>query len=166
MRMVAEEERVRSLETDIAIMKRDVSQFNLLFAKLDITIEKLGDVSNNISKLLAVHEERIDVLQSIDREMEKKIEVKSKEIRELYSKVESMNTYLVGELASTESKIRDELKTIRTMIESEQVKQTHTLNKISDKVQSIEKWKWTIIGFSVATGWLIDKIPMIFELTK
>lgn len=164
--MVAEEERVRSLETDIAIMKRDVSQFNLLFAKLDITIEKLGDVSNNISKLLAVHEERIDVLQSIDREMEKKIEVKSKEIRELYSKVESMNTYLVGELASTESKIRDELKTIRTMIESEQVKQTHTLNKISDKVQSIEKWKWTIIGFSVATGWLIDKIPMIFELTK
>ena len=166
MRMIAEEERVRSLETDIAILKRDISQFNLLFAKLDITIEKLGDVSNNISKLLAVHEERIDVLQSIDREMEKKIEVKSQEIKELYSKVESMNTYLVGELANTESKIKDELKTIRTMIEAEQAKQIQTLNKISDKVQSMEKWKWTIIGFSVAAGWLIDKIPLLFELTK
>lgn len=166
MRMIAEEERVRSLETDIAILKRDISQFNLLFAKLDITIEKLGDVSNNISKLLAVHEERIDVLQSIDREMEKKIEVKSQEIKELYSKVESMNTYLVGELANTESKIKDELKAIRTMIQAEQLKQEQTLNKISDKVQAIEKWKWTIIGFSVAAGWLIDKIPFLFELTK
>lgn len=164
--MLAEEERVRSLETDIAILKRDISQFNLLFAKLDITIEKLGDVSNNISKLLAVHEERIDVLQSADREIEKKIEIKSQEIKELYSKVESMNTYLVGELANTESKIKDELKAIRGVIEAEQNNQIQTLDKISEKVQAIEKWKWTIIGFSVAAGWLIDKVPVIFELTK
>lgn len=164
--MLAEEERVRSLETDIAIIKRDISQFNLLFAKLDITIEKLGDVSNNISKLLAVHEERIDVLQNVDKEMEKKIEIKSQEIKELYSKVESMNTYLVGELANTESKIKDELKAIRGMIEAEQNNQVQTLDKISEKVQAIEKWKWTIIGFSVAAGWLIDKVPLIFELTK
>lgn len=156
MRMLVEEDRVRSIETDIALLKRDISQFNLLFAKLDITIEKLGDVSNNISKLLAVHEERIDVLQAVDKEMDRKIEIKTQEIKELYTRVESMNNYLVGELNNTEAKIKQDINELKSIVESEQKKQTDTLNKISDKVQSIEKWKWTIIGFSMAAGWLLQ----------
>lgn len=161
---IVEEERVRTLETDMAIIKRDITQFNILFQKLDITIEKLGDVSNNISKLLAVHEERIDVLQSVDRDIERKIDAKSQEIKDLATKVDSLNMYLASELSNTETKIKDEIKGIKTLIEHKQEEQSKSLDDITNKVHHIEKWKWIIVGFAVAGGSLVDKIPNLLGL--
>jgi chromosome segregation ATPase len=162
--MLAEEDRVRTLETEIAILKRDISQYSILFTKIDITIEKLSDVSNNIGKLLAAHEERIDFLHSMDKEMDKKLESKSQEIKELSAKVESMNMYVIGEIANTEVKLKEEIASIKSMIQDKQKEQMDALDDISKKVQHIEKWKWMIIGFAIAAGALTDKLSNFLSL--
>lgn len=46
-----------NLETEVAVLKSDVTRMASLFSRLDTAIEKMGDVSNNIAKMLAVHEE-------------------------------------------------------------------------------------------------------------
>jgi chromosome segregation ATPase len=161
---LVEEERVRTLETDMAIIKRDVTQFNILFQKLDITIEKLGDVSNNISKLLAVHEERIDVLQHVDKDIERKLDVKSQEIKDLSTKVDSMNMYLASELSNTETKIKEEIHSIKKLIEDRHEDHDTSLEEISNKVHHIEKWKWAIVGFAIAGGSIADKIPNLLGM--
>ena len=48
------------VDREIATIKADVAAMGHLFKKLDDAIEKIGEASNNISQILAVHEERLD----------------------------------------------------------------------------------------------------------
>lgn len=157
--MTVDEKRVRDLETDAALIKRDVSQFGTLFAKMDLTIEKTTDVLNKTNQLLAVHEERMDFLQSIDKDMEKKLERTLEEIKSIAVKMESMNMYLIGELTNTDVKIREELKSLNKSLDEDQDKQEARIKKVEDEVKKLERWKWIVIGFSIAATWIIDKIP-------
>ena len=50
---------VKSLDTDIAVIKNEVSQFGQLLNKLETALDKIADVSNNIGQILAVHEQRL-----------------------------------------------------------------------------------------------------------
>ena len=54
--------------TKLAILERDISQITTLFEKLDVTIDKLSQVSTQINQLLAVHDEKIE--RSIKMEQE------------------------------------------------------------------------------------------------
>jgi len=58
-----------NLETEVAVLKSDVNRMASLFSRLDTAIEKMGDVSNNIAKMLAVHEERLSKQDDIDEEL-------------------------------------------------------------------------------------------------
>ncbi len=49
-----------SLDTEVAVLKSDVARMTSLFEKLDTAIERMGDVSNSIARMLAVHEERLN----------------------------------------------------------------------------------------------------------
>ncbi len=57
------------LRTKVALLEKDVVQFTGLFSKLDETLEKLGDVTQAIKQLLAVHETRIDLQEKKSSEM-------------------------------------------------------------------------------------------------
>ena len=82
-----------SIEVRVALLEQTSQQLNILFAKLDQTIDKLSDVSSSIRELVAVHEtkiKQIDVLEeevhdveaSIYKETEKITEENGKEIVE------------------------------------------------------------------------------------
>ena len=58
---------VKSLETEVALVRQDVSQIGQLFSKLETALDKITDVSNNIGQILAVHEQR---LQDGEKEFE------------------------------------------------------------------------------------------------
>ena len=103
-----------SLQTKVAMLERDVEQFQGLFDRLDSTIEKLTDVSQSIKQLLAVHEQRIDhqevksdsivqmVNKEVDRlckmleEIEKKQDSQFKSLNERLNKFEKTKWIIVG----------------------------------------------------------------------
>ena len=47
------------IQTDVAILKRDIDRMSELFDKIDITIEKLSDVSISLNRMIAVQETRL-----------------------------------------------------------------------------------------------------------
>ena len=49
----------RYLNIEFELLRRDIDRLSGLFGRLDVTIEKLTEVSNNVSRMLAVHENRI-----------------------------------------------------------------------------------------------------------
>lgn len=156
----------RDLETDNALIKRELGHFGTLFAKLDITIDKISNLLNETNKILAVQEERIDYLQSIDKENEIKSLKNTDEIRALLTKMESMNMYLLGEITNCEVNLKNEIKaTIETM--EKRVKELNeTIEKLTDKINHLERWKWMVIGFAVIAGWIIDKMPAIVDISS
>ena len=49
-------------------LQRRTERMDVMLDKLDTSIEKLTEVSQNVSKLLAVHEEKLDQQQKINNQ--------------------------------------------------------------------------------------------------
>jgi hypothetical protein len=51
---------------NIAVLESKIETFEQVFDRLDRAIEKISEVNNNVSRMLAVHEERISKQEDID----------------------------------------------------------------------------------------------------
>ena len=51
------------LETEVKLLKKELQDQAKIHSRLDIAIEKLTDVSNSIHRMLAVHEEKIPLVE-------------------------------------------------------------------------------------------------------
>jgi len=58
----------------IAILDQKLETFEGIVSKLDAAIEKIAEVNNNVSRMLAVHEERITKQERIDEVLFDKID--------------------------------------------------------------------------------------------
>ena len=55
-----------SADTKIAVLEERLSSFEVMIRKIDEAIQIMGKTSQNISKMLAVHEERIEQCNKAD----------------------------------------------------------------------------------------------------
>jgi len=53
-------------QVKVAVLEERLQNFEAIVTKLDSAIEKLAEVNNNVSRMLAVHEERISKQEEID----------------------------------------------------------------------------------------------------
>ena len=58
----------------VAILEERLGNFDALVTRLDSAIEKIAEVNNNVSRMLAVHEERISKQEEIDSVLFDKID--------------------------------------------------------------------------------------------
>ena len=61
-------------EIKVAVLEEKLQNFEAIVSKLDSAIEKLAEVNNNVSRMLAVHEERITKQEEIDTVLFDKID--------------------------------------------------------------------------------------------
>ena len=61
-------------QVKVAILEERIHNFEAIVTKLDSAIEKLAEVNNNVSRMLAVHEERISKQEQIDSVLFDKID--------------------------------------------------------------------------------------------
>ena len=72
-----------NLALEVELLKRDISQFEKVIAKLDQTNDKLQDLINNISKIVSLHEQKFSMI-------EKSYDDTTKVISDLTSRVEKV----------------------------------------------------------------------------
>ena len=58
----------------VAILEERLGNFETLVSRLDSAIEKIAEVNNNVSRMLAVHEQRISKQEQIDEILFDKID--------------------------------------------------------------------------------------------
>ena len=61
-------------EVKVAVLETRLENFETLVTRLDSAIEKIAEVNNNVSRMLAVHEERITKQEEIDQILFDKID--------------------------------------------------------------------------------------------
>jgi chromosome segregation ATPase len=59
---------IQKIRDDVTDLQRDMAKVGLLVDRLDTTIDKLSEFSGNISKLIAIHETKLEFhkIQNID----------------------------------------------------------------------------------------------------
>lgn len=157
-----------TVETEVALLKQDVVNIIELFSKLDIAIAKFGDISSNINKLLAVHEERINSNEKQTGALEKsmsKLETDiEKDIKELHSRITTTTKEITSDLSETEKRITDAIREIKIELYKERDDVKRKSKELEDRIVILEKWRWVVMGGSTVIGFLLAKLFPAFDI--
>jgi predicted nucleic acid-binding Zn-ribbon protein len=125
-------------------MANDFEQLERIVEKLDVSIDKLTEVSNNVSKLLAVHDTRLNVI-------EKDTVRNEDDIRDIHVKMDNIAKEINSKLdQSMQNSVEGHAK-IQAAIEEK-------LKGIDARVRVLEVWRWLVIGGALAIGYLVNKL--------
>jgi ElaB/YqjD/DUF883 family membrane-anchored ribosome-binding protein len=157
-----------SVETELALIKSDVVNIFELFRKLDVAISKFGDISNNINKLLAVHEERINTQERQSLALERSmltIETNlDQDIKELHSRMTTTTREISNDLVETEKRITQAIKELKQELNEERSETNKKSKELEVRIQTLERWKWIVMGGSSAVGFLLARLLPAFEI--
>ena len=141
------------LHTDVEILKKDMKDMKSIHRRLDNAIEKITDVSSCINKMLAVHEEKIasqeDSITNTNFVVENRRQEFSEDIKDIHSRITRNNEELLTQLANQHATYNTELTNLKT--------------EMMQKVGTLEKWRWVMIGASIVIGFALHKM-MNFQL--
>lgn len=90
---------VTKIKDDISELQKDVAKFGVLVDRLDIAIDKLTEFSNNVSKLIAVHETKLNFQQQGHENVVQKIEDLKKDCTKHHDQLETSITTIETRLA-------------------------------------------------------------------
>ena len=85
-------------EVKVAVLEARLENFETLVSRLDSAIEKIAEVNNNVSRMLAVHEQRISKQEEID-------EILFDKIDKLRDKMDSDHDHVTKRLSLLERKL-------------------------------------------------------------
>ena len=132
------------METEIALLKREVDDMKGIHVRLDSAIEKIAEVSSSLHTVIAVHEEKLARQEETLEENEKHFR---DNVQELHSRITTNAKETSQHMSEMERRLLDELQTIR--------------KEMSNRVGMLEKWKWVIVGGSIVAGFIIQKVITI-----
>ena len=135
---------MQDLNTEVALLKKEVSDIKVIFSRLDVAIEKITDVSSCVNRMLAVHEEKIANQEEAQSRANTEF---TTDIKELHSRVTSNYK---------------ELTDMITQHHKEQALQIQQIkNDLNSRVGILERWRWLIIGGSIVIGFIIQKFLIL-----
>ena len=86
------------LETKVAVLEERMAVHEQMMSRIDTAIEKLSEVNSNVSKMLAVHEEKISANEKVDNILFTKID-------QLGSKMDSDHNIVLSKIQDLEKKV-------------------------------------------------------------
>jgi hypothetical protein len=115
-------------------------------------LEKLSDIQADISKILAVHEQRLNQHEKVHETLMSDVEKRRIEINEVTG-----DLYKAIDIKT--DKIMDEIK-------ENYSKSSEQTSKLRDRMVNFEKYIWMAIGASVGLSWIFSFIVNYHNLTK
>ena len=140
------------LKTDVAIMKRDISAINNFSAKIDDAIEKMAEVSNSISKMLIMHDNKLQnhdqLIDGLKMSMSERKSDFEKQVELLHKRISDMKDENHTERQKNQAELLEAIKAIGESVKG-----------LDDRVSSLEQWKWWLLGAAAVIGLIMSQIP-------
>lgn len=147
---------VNKLAEDVSYLRKDMAVVGALVDRLDTTIDKLTDISNSVSNLLAVHETKLTSQEIISKQLSDLVEARRVEtddkVQILHERISSGERELKASIDDQYDELMKEIKEMR----AESATQHTTL---SERITAMEKWMWTVIGGAAIVGGIIALVP-------
>ena len=140
---------------EIELLKKDINIITTLCEKFDTTIDKMQEIASNLSRMISLQEQRIEMQDKATREMESVLEMRrvehNNDIKELHSRITTVNKDLTTKIDETEKRILDEIHLLGNELSKDN-------DKIGKRIFDIETWKWMVMGGIFVVGWIASKM--------
>ena len=142
---------------DLELLKKDVEVITKLCEKFDTTTDKLQEIAANLSKMVSLQEQRIERQEETSKEVQSILEIRRMEhntdIKELHSRITTVNRELSDKIEETERKILEELQSMREELKSEKM-------TFGTRLTQIEAWKYTVVGALMVVTWILARADL------
>ena len=131
------------MENDVKI---EVAVLQSVVYKIDNTVAEIAKSSAEVTRLLAVHDSRINNLESGNKE-------NTTDVRELYKKMSENTKEILSKIDEMEVRIEDKIK-------EHTDKSTSNHKAISDRLTTLENWRWLVVGAAMGLGFLLEHLDV------
>ena len=129
-----------ALKVEVGVLKEKVSTLTDLCEKMDRVIDKLADSS-------------LAMTNQIYNDMDKRREETASDIKELHSRITTVDRNLSDKIELTERRIMDEFRALREHI-------TEHNKKEDEELEALAKWKWMVAGGVIVVAWVVSNIRL------
>ena len=143
---------VKTLDTEVELLKREVTEMKQIHLRLDSAIEKIADVSQSLHTIMAVHEEKLLRQEEALDEQEKEFK---NTVQELHSRITTNAKESHKAMGDMERRLVDAMRQHGNN-EAEQFIKLR--EELSTRVGVLEKWRYVIIGGSIVVGFALTEI--------
>lgn len=147
---------VNKLVEDVSYLRKDMAVVGALVDRLDATIDKLTDISNSVSSLLAVHETKLTSQEIVSKQLSDLVETRRVETDD---KIQLLHERISSGEREIKEKIDDQYDEL--MVEFKEMRQEAASQhaNLNTRITNMEKWQWIVIGGATVIGTLITLIP-------
>jgi DNA repair exonuclease SbcCD ATPase subunit len=131
---------VVELKVDVEVLKTQISNITHLCEKMDAVIEKLVDNHDRM-------------VNQIYNDMNKREDDTAQDIKELNSRISTVDKNLSDKIELTERRIMEEIKSLHATIDKHNQKEDDDLKKIL-------QWKWMVAGGVIVLAWIISNVKL------
>tara|TARA_B100000519_G_scaffold40977_1_gene31045 strand:- start:5051 stop:5512 length:462 start_codon:yes stop_codon:yes gene_type:complete len=139
---------------EIATVKTDVAALGHMLTKVEQAIGKISETHQEMGKILAVHEERLD---SQEKERMQRRKESDDAVKELHSRISTGSRETQAHISKSEEKILNTIEALRQEINKEQ-------DHMEERIRKLEQWRWILIGILVAVSALFPNIGKIVSM--
>ena len=159
-----------SIETQLAVIEQELDQSAIVISKLDKAIEKIADVTANISKILAVHDQRIERGEQTTTQILTTLETRRQEmnedIKELHSRITTTTRELSTEIGETENRIISGIEDLKRELKADQIFHNDKQHDLDTRITALERWRYMLVGAGILGGFIITKALDIISIMK
>ena len=140
----------QKVDTRVAILEEKYTIYEKMMDKLENAILTISEINQNISKMLIVHEEKIDH------------NIKNDEI--IFDKFKRLQDKNSEEHQKVMDKFDSLEKVIETTIKDERKERISEITTVNNKIAAITKFRWLIVGGLTAVVALISHPTIVVDI--
>lgn len=140
----------QTVDTRMAVMEEKFSVYEKMMTKLESAIQTISEINQNISRMLTVHEEKIDNSSRTD-------ELLFDKLRRMEEKNSEEHQKVVDKLEKLESNIQKSLN-------DEKKERVDDIETVNGKISEVVKFRWLIVGGLVVAMFIFSNSTIIVDL--
>lgn len=129
-------------------------------------VDFLRDLASDLKQILAVHDEKINQQERKQNDIFDLIEQRRQEmqddIKELHSRITTVQRELCNDLGATETRIMRGIEDLKSELKIDQKYHNDRQKSLEDRIGALEKWRYMLVGAGIVGGYILTKfLPLI-----
>lgn len=154
---------VGGLQTDVALIKKDIKQIEKYFDKFDAALETMAEMSKQVAVHGEVLKNTAEKLHDLDQRMDEHRKEDQKRTELLSNKLEAYRQSSYNDHA----RLAEESKQNRKERNEEIMQELHKMNgsldkrltQLDNRIKILEQWKWYMMGLGAAMVFIAAQMP-------
>lgn len=157
-----------SVETQLAVIEQELDQSGAVVTRMERAIEKITDVTADISKILAVHDQRLERGEKATADvfdlLEKRRQEMNDDIKELHSRITTTTRELSVEISEVQKCVVAGIEDLKRELKEDQKYHNDKQSNLEKRIADLEKWRYMLVGAGIVGGYLLNKFIGMIDI--